>query len=110
WRPGRHSRMLQPASASSVLGDFSRGRQELRARRYSLRTEGGGFFITEGELDGGPRERRVDYTLGSRRVQHYLTTLDDGRIGVLPPSLDVGRQAQFPYQEIVAPGESLESR
>ncbi|PYQ04364.1 MAG: hypothetical protein DMF82_10830 [Acidobacteria bacterium] len=110
WRSGRHSRMLQPASASSVLGDFSRGRQELRARRYSLRTEGGGFFITEGELDGGPRERRVDYTLGSRRVQHYLTTLDDGRIVVLPPSWDVGRQEWFHNMEIVDPEETPETR
>src|SRR5262245_41380766 len=80
WTSGRHSRMLQPASAASVVGDFSPRRLELRGRRYELRADGDAFFITEGDLGGGAGERRVDYTLGSRRIQHYLTTLPDGRI------------------------------
>ena len=110
WRSGRHSRMLQPASASSVVGDFSAGPRDLRGRRYSLRAEGGAFFVTESDLEGGPRERRVDFTLGSRRVQHYLTTLDDGRIVVLAPSWDVGRRRWFHNMEIVDPEETRETR
>lgn len=110
WRSGRHSRMLQPASTASVVADFSSRRLELRRRRYAVRAEGGVFFITEGDLEGGVRERRVDFTLGSRRVQHYLTTLDDGRIVVLGPSWDVGRQRWFHNMDIVDPEETRETR
>src|SRR5262249_48967524 len=49
---------------------------------------------------------RVDYTLGSRRVQHYLTTLSDGRLVVLPPTWDVERREWFHNLDIVNPDES----
>src|SRR5687767_6185439 len=76
WQGGRHSRMLQPATTASVKGDFTRPSVRLRGLRYGLRGADGAFFITESYLTGAPRERRVDYTLGSRRIQHYLTTLE----------------------------------
>src|SRR5262249_61751898 len=58
WTSGRHSRMLQPASAASVVGDFAPRRLELRGRRYGLRAGADAFFITEGDLGGGaPRGR-----------------------------------------------------
>jgi HEAT repeat protein/tetratricopeptide repeat protein/cytochrome c552/cytochrome c554/c'-like protein len=110
WRSGRHSKMLQPASAGSVVGDFARRRLELGGRRYSLRSEEGAFYVTESDLEHRERERRVDFTLGSRRIQHYLTTLDDGRIVVLAPSWDVGRQQWFHNMEIVDPEESNQTR
>ncbi|HEY7475359.1 MAG TPA: cytochrome c3 family protein, partial [Vicinamibacterales bacterium] len=49
---------------------------------------------------------RVDYTLGSRRVQHYLTTMPDGRIVVLPPTWDVVRREWFHNLDIVNPDEA----
>jgi tetratricopeptide (TPR) repeat protein len=110
WLSGRHSRMLQPASTASVAGDFSPRRFELRRRRYSVRSEAGAFFVTESDLEGRARERRVDFTLGSRRVQHYLTTLSDGRIAVLAPSWDVERRQWFHNMEIVDPEETTETR
>jgi predicted CXXCH cytochrome family protein len=110
WRGGRHSRMLQPATAESVRGDFARGRLVLRGLEYALRAEGGVYFIRESYLEGRPQERRVDYTLGSRRIQHYLTTLADGRIVVLPPSWDVARGQWFHNLEIVDPEETSETR
>ena len=110
WRSGRHSKMLQPASAGSVVGDFARRRLELRGRRYSLRSEDGAFYVTESDLEDRERERRVDFTLGSRRIQHYLTTLEDGRIAVLAPSWDVGRRQWFHNMEIVDPEESGQTR
>ena len=110
WSSGRHSRMLQPAMAATVAGDFSRRALELRGRRYRLRSEAGAFFIGETDLDGRERERRVDFTLGSRRIQHYLTTLPDGRIVVLAPSWDVGRRQWFHNMEIVDPEETVEAR
>jgi predicted CXXCH cytochrome family protein len=106
WKAGRHSRMLQPASVDSVRGDFGRGTVTLRGQPYELRAEGGAWFIRERYLTGQPRERRVDYTLGNRRIQHYLTRLDDGRVVVLPPSWDVQRREWFHNLDIVDLEES----
>jgi len=105
WTTGRHSRMIQPASAASVVGDFAKGPLTLRGQRYSVRAGSGGYFITESELTGKQQEHRVEYTLGSRRVQHYLTTLDHGRIVVMAPSWDVQRHEWFHNADIIRPDE-----
>jgi predicted CXXCH cytochrome family protein len=110
WKGGRHSKMLQPATAASVVGDFSKGHVILRGSRYRFRVEGGQFFITETFLTGKEQEHRVEYTLGSRRIQHYLTTLEDGRIILLPPSWDVQRRQWFHNMEIVRPDEDDQKR
>src|ERR1700674_5607369 len=73
WLNGRHSKMVQAATTSTVRGDFSSGSTTLRGSRYGLRAANGQFFITESYLTGREQEHRVEYTLGNRRVQHYLT-------------------------------------
>jgi hypothetical protein len=105
WKSGRHSKMLQPANANSVVGDFSQTRVTLRGQPFRLRAAGGAYFITESNITGTPREHRVEYTLGSRRIQHYLTTIENGRIIVLTPSWDVERRSWFDNMEIVRPDE-----
>ena len=106
WASARHSKMLQPATPATVVGDFSRQGVTLRGARFALGRDGDRFSI------GGPfpasrdEVHRVDYTLGSRRVQHYLTTLPDGRIVVLPPTWDVQRREWFHNLEIVNPDEA----
>jgi predicted CXXCH cytochrome family protein len=95
WSHSRHSKMVQPATQASVRGDFNRGVVSLRGQPYDLRQRNGSFFITESYLTGKPVEHRVEYTLGNRRIQLYLTTLADGRIIVLPPSWDILRQQWF---------------
>jgi len=62
--------MVQPAKTAAVKGDFSRGRITLRGDNYTLRQRDGVYYITESYLTGKPQEHRVDYTLGSRRIQH----------------------------------------
>jgi hypothetical protein len=106
WNAGRHSRMLQPATASSVAGDFSRGRITLHGAAFSVRGSAGNFFITESALTGKRQEFHVDFTLGSRRIQHYLTRMPDGRIVLLAPSWDVTRREWFHNMDIVNPEES----
>jgi predicted CXXCH cytochrome family protein len=105
WKSGRHSKMIQPATAASVEGDFSKTRITLRGQAFQLRVADGAYFITESNITGQPREHRVEYTLGSRRIQHYLTTIDRGRMIVLTPSWDVQRREWFDNMEIVRPDE-----
>jgi len=73
---------------------------------YRLREKNGAFYVIESYLSGEEQEHRVDYTLGSRRIQHYLTTLPDGRIIVLPPSWDVARREWFHNLDIVNPEQT----
>jgi tetratricopeptide (TPR) repeat protein len=88
WEHSLHGQMMRPATAGSVEGDFAQSRIVLRGSTYLLQQRNGNYFITESDLNGKPKEHHVDYTLGSRRVQQYLTTLADGRIIVLPPTWD----------------------
>jgi predicted CXXCH cytochrome family protein len=106
WKSGRHSKMIQPATAASVEGDFSKTRLTLRGQPFELRVADGAYFITESNITGRPREHRVEFTLGSRRIQHYLTTIEKGRIIVLTPSWDVERRTWFDNMEIVRPDEN----
>ena len=105
WKSGRHSKMIQPANGASVEGDFSKARITLHGQPFQLRAAGGAYFITESNVAGTPREHRVEFTLGSRRIQHYLTTIENGRIIVLTPSWDVERHTWFDNMEIVRPDE-----
>ena len=105
WSGGRHSKMIQPAAARSVIGDFSRTRLTLHGQPFRLRVADGVYYITESNITGRETEHRVEYTLGSRRIQHYLTTIENGRIIVLTPSWDVTRREWFDNMEIVRPDE-----
>ena len=106
WAGARHSKMLQPATPQTVLGDFSKGVVTLRGARFTLE-HAGDRYVIRGPFPAGREEAlRIDYTLGSRRVQHYLTTLADGRIVVLPPTWDVARREWFHNLDIVNPDEA----
>jgi predicted CXXCH cytochrome family protein len=100
--------MVQPATGASVKGDFTRRQLELRGAPYSLAERDGVYYITESTLTGKPEEHRVDYTLGNRRIQHYLTTLATGRVIVLAPSWDVLRKQWFHNFDIADPDETSE--
>ena len=105
WISSRHSKMVQPARPGQVRGDFSQERLTLRGEEYRIRRLGSRYFITEPFFTGEPVEHQVDYTLGNRRIQHYLTTLEDGRVIVLPPTWDVLRREWFHNLEIAAPDQ-----
>jgi HEAT repeat protein len=103
WDGSRHSKMVRPASPEGVRGDFSVKEVALRGEPYRFEAKDGKYFITESRLLGKKTRHRILYTLGNRRIQHYLTRLDDGRIVVLPPSWDVLRKEWFHNMEIVGP-------
>lgn len=83
---------MQRATRENVKGDFAQRNAVLRGTTYLLQVRENQFYITEPDLSGKPLEHRVEYTLGERRFQHYLTTLADGRILVLPPTWDITRK------------------
>src|SRR5437867_2748523 len=78
WKGARHSKMIQPATPASVVADFSKQNVTLKGQQYRLRVANGEYYITESYLTGKEQEHKVEYTLGSRRIQHYLATIDHG--------------------------------
>jgi predicted CXXCH cytochrome family protein len=105
WAQSRHSKMVQPATEQGVRGDFARARVLLRGKPYLLEHRGSEYFITETYLTPKPQRHKVQYTLGNRRIQHYLTTLADGRVIVLPPTWDIVRKKWFHNLDIDDPEE-----
>jgi predicted CXXCH cytochrome family protein len=101
-----HGKMLQPATQQSVEGNFGAGHLDLHGATYSVERADGKFYVTESELSGKPWKHQVDFALGSRRVQHYLTTLPDGRIVVLPTTWDVLRKTWVHNLDIENPEET----
>jgi tetratricopeptide (TPR) repeat protein len=88
WTESLHNKIMQPATERTVEGDFALGKVVLRGSTYLLQHRDGKYFITESILKGQAWEHRVEYTLGNRRFQHYLTTLPDGRIVLIPATWD----------------------
>ena len=83
-----HSKILRPATKQSVQGDFAQTKLVLRGSTYLLHRRNGRYYVTQSE-EGKPSEHRVEYTVGARRIQQYLTTLSDGRMLILAPTWDV---------------------
>ena len=63
--------------------------------------DNGGFFIREWQPDGTETIYRVDYTLGSKRIQHYLSLRPDGSMRVTFPTWDVLKREWIHGSEIV---------
>lgn len=105
WSGARHSMMLQPASPETVVGDFAVTTITLRGSTFTLGREGERFVVQGSFPTAAPEKHQVDFTLGSRRVQHYLTRLPDGRIVVLPPTWDVEKREWFHNLDIVNPNQ-----
>ena len=107
WATSRHSRMVQPIKPSEVKASFTPGASlSYRGRRFTFERDGTQYFIVE-HSPGLPTARHaIDYTLGNRRIQHFMTRKTDGSLVLLPPSWDVLRGEWFPQEDIVPTGDS----
>ena len=88
WAASWHGKLLRPATPQSVEGNFAAGKIVLRGSTFDLQRRDGHYVLIESYLAGKPWEHQVDYTLGGRRMQQYLSTLRDGRILLLPITWD----------------------
>ena len=85
WKASLHIQMTRPVAEARILGDFSReARFSAHGRTYEFGTKNGRPTVTVRAEGRAAETHTVDYTLGSKRFQGYLSTLPDGRIYVLP--------------------------
>ena len=93
--------MTKPVAEALVVGDFSEGtRFEDHGRSYTFGRKDGKPYIAVAS-GGRPAETfTVDYTLGAKRYQGYLSTMADGRIYVLPAFWHIASRRWVDWKEI----------
>jgi len=93
--------MTKPVAEATIAGDFRDGTKFAdHDRSYTFGTKGGKPFISIAFGDLAPETFTVDYTLGAKRYQGYLSTLPEGRIYVLPVFWHVASKRWVDWKEI----------
>jgi hypothetical protein len=88
WSSSHHRHAMEPADASSVLGDFAHARFRYFGRETRFSRRGSKFLVTTENQQGKLETFQVAYTLGYAPLQQYLVAFDDGRIQALPFAWD----------------------
>ncbi len=101
WEHSLHLQMTRPVADARVLGDFSKGtRFSDHGRSYEFGLNNGKPYVRVAFGDRAPETFPVDYTLGFKRYQGYLSTLPDGRIYVLPSFWHVATKRWLDWQDL----------
>ena len=101
WRGSLHSQMTRPIAQASVSGQFSLDAPVVQhGRTYDMRHAGGRYSIAVTQPGGTPETFDIDYTLGAKRFQGYLSRQPDGRLYVLPLFWDVAWKRWLDWSEL----------
>ncbi len=101
WKRSLHIRMTKPIAEATVLGDFTDGtRLSDHGRTFEFGRANGRPFIRVTAGTSQPETFPVDYTLGFKRYQGYLSKLADGRMYVLPAFWHVDSRRWLDWKEI----------
>jgi hypothetical protein len=103
WKGTAHALTLQDFSSEVVAKQFVG--EYFVARDVEQRIGPGPVMECEGP-GGDLRRFEVGMVIGLRRVQMFTTTMEDGRIQVLPVFLEVPRKKWFDYADFIFGGPS----
>jgi predicted CXXCH cytochrome family protein len=100
WKQSLHVRMTKPIAEAEVLGDFGGARLTAHGRAFEF-SRTGAQPVMRVSFGGRAAETfKVDYTLGFKRYQGYLSTLPDGRMYVLPAFWHIETRRWLDWKEI----------
>ena len=108
WTGSHHDLAMQPATESTVLGDFDDATLDHLGITSRFYRNNGKFYVhTEGQ-DGEFDEYEIKYVFGVRPLQQYLVEFPRGRFQCLPLCWDTrpeedGGQRWFHLYPIHAP-------
>ena len=89
WARTHHSRMTQEAKPATIQGDFDHNNSlEYLGVRARMERRGDGFAMSFTFPDGQTQTVSVDRTVGSRRIEQYLTR-ETGQYTRLPVAYDL---------------------
>lgn len=95
WRNSHHDLAMQPATDSTVLGDFNNARFTHQGLTSRLFREDNRFLVyTEGE-SGKPDTFEIKYTFGVDPLQQYLVEFPGGKLQCLSIAWDTPQQRWF---------------
>ena len=101
WQRSLHIRMTKPIAEATIAGDFSAGtRFADHGRSFEFGRDQGKPFIRVSFGGRPPETFSVDYTLGHKRYQGYLSKLPDGSIYVLPAFWHIESKRWVDWKEI----------
>ena len=101
WKDSLHIKMTKPVAEATIVGDFRDGTSFAdHDRAYTFGRKDGKPFVTVKFGQAPPATFTVDYTLGSKRYQGYLSMLPEGRIYVLPIFWHVEQKRWMDWKEI----------
>jgi len=101
WQNSLHIQMTRPVAEAKIAGDFRDGTTFAdHDRAYTFGTRDGKPYVSVSFGGRAPETFNVDYTLGSKRYQGYLSTLPEGRIYVLPVFWHVASKRWIDWKEI----------
>jgi len=110
WRGSHHQLAMQPATDSTVLGDFSHAGFDNNGIMSSFSRNGSKFMVRTDGPDGALHDYEIGYTFGVYPLQQYLIAMPGGRLQALgiawdSQSRESGGQRWFflyPGQKITA--------
>lgn len=101
WKNSLHIKMTKPVAEAAIVGDFRDGTKFAdRDRSYTFGTKNGKPYVSISFGGRAPETFNVDYTLGAKRYQGYLSMLPEGRIYVLPVFWQVEAKRWIDWKEI----------
>ena len=114
WSGSHHDLAMQPATVSTVLGDFGNRVFEHQGVRTRFYRKGEHFMVETQDNEGHDQEYEISYTFGVTPLQQYLVVLEDGRYQALTVAWDTRPEAQggqrwfslYPHEQ-TPPGDAL---
>lgn len=88
WRGSHHDLAMQPATETSVLGDFGDSSFTYAGVTSRFFRRDGGFYVNTDGPDGTLTDFEIEYVFGFTPLQQYLIALNDGRYQALGVSWD----------------------
>jgi Flp pilus assembly protein TadD len=110
WHGSHHQLAMQPATSSTVLGDFNHARFDNRGVTSKFFRSGQKFMVRTDGPDGALHDYEIAYTFGVYPLQQYLIAMPGGRLQALGIAWDTRPHASggqrwfflYPGQKITA--------
>jgi hypothetical protein len=83
WRGSHHQLAMQPASDSTVLGDFNKATFNNNGIKSGFFRSGSKFMVHTDGPDGSLHDYEIKFTFGLYPLQQYLIEMSGGRLQAL---------------------------
>jgi tetratricopeptide (TPR) repeat protein len=94
WRGSHHDLAMQPATDTTVAGDFDNARFSYAGVTSTFSRRDGKFVVRTDGPDGALQDFDVKYTFGTAPLQQYLIEFPDGRLQALSIAWDTRGRAE----------------